>query len=119
MKFNKLSGTGVVGNDRQTGQSLGQALEYIGKALQHPGQEVVIRDHFGTRAADMCLVDGVKKVITKLELRLLTINPIRHTIKYSLYSDVDEPDTVLYNGAFYRKDDRERVLLHGAPYVKA
>lgn len=53
---------------RRTGRSTAQALGALSMAISRPGEEVVLRDHFGTAAADAHLALLVLDIIDRLGL---------------------------------------------------
>lgn len=78
--------------NRQMGKSTGIALSTIGEAMQSPGVEVRIRDHFRGYSADECLSQTIISIISKLRLEGFTVRSIYadFTLVYKLdFSDLD------------------------------
>lgn len=53
---------------RGTGKSTAIALKAIAKALERPGQSVLLYDHHGTSSADKILAGTVARIINDLKL---------------------------------------------------
>lgn len=112
VKFNKLSGYGVVGQDRQCGRSLGLALKYISEALSHPGREVPIIDHYPNRQADRCLFGMVAGLVDKMNLNYISMNKNLMSIRFDLYEDRESPETVLCEGRIVKRFDIPDNLIY-------
>lgn len=76
----------IVPSYRCTGRSTGQAFEIIAKALLHPGEEILVRDHHDTREADKELFRKVLHLIELNQLKLFVINSRRLSVTFKLYT---------------------------------
>ncbi len=73
--------------DRQTGRSTIQALRYIALAMENPGTEMKIRDHYQTTEANRRLCDRVRRMVNQMCLRDFTFT--QDTIRCDFASVID------------------------------
>ena len=69
---------------RGTGKTTALALHYLGRALRFPGIEISVRDHTDTPAAHASCFHAAREMATKLELRYLTFNRAKLTVRYDV-----------------------------------
>jgi|JI10StandDraft_1071094.scaffolds.fasta_scaffold90167_4 hypothetical protein len=68
-----LADTGIRIGHRHTGRSTARGLHAIANAIQNPGVQVPIQDHFGTLMADQHLARMIERQVAMLELKHLKV----------------------------------------------
>jgi hypothetical protein len=69
---------------RRTGRSTRQALGYIIDCLNNPRRTYHIVDHFGTRNANVCLLNTIEEMVDKLHLVGFQFNQNTVSMRYDV-----------------------------------
>lgn len=73
--------------DRQTGRSTIQALRYIALAIESPGVDIRVRDHYDHMVCHRQLCDRIREMVSQMGLRDFTFT--QDTIRCDFASVID------------------------------
>ena len=69
---------------RRTGRSTGIALSALGRAMRHPGEAIVFRDHSDHRKANRDPFDKARHIVQDLKLQCFVFNCSGCTVTYDI-----------------------------------
>ena len=88
--------------DRQTGRSLSIAFNCIHLAMDNEGRWVRVVDHHGTTTSNKDLLDTIRDLIDKLDLKCFEFKVCPPQIRYKLFDEYKEVE-VLTKTTVWRK----------------